>query len=222
MPKGKAISYSAGEMAWLEDNRAMVISDYYAAFQAAFDRPDVTLLNLHSLRKRMGWRTGRTGQFVKGQAAHNKGRHCEDGKGGRHPNSRATHFQAGVRQGVAAKLWKPIGTERIAKDGYLERKIHDGMPLQSRWRAVHLIEWEAANGPLPAGYALKCLDGDKMNTAPSNWEAIPRALLPLLNGGRLKKSLAFDQAPEELKPSVMLVAKVKHEVSKARKRKEAA
>ncbi|TGV30525.1 HNH endonuclease, partial [bacterium M00.F.Ca.ET.168.01.1.1] len=33
------IAYSAAEMVWLESNRAMVISDYHRAFQAAFDRP---------------------------------------------------------------------------------------------------------------------------------------------------------------------------------------
>jgi hypothetical protein len=31
--------------------------------------------------------------------------------------------------------------------------------------------------------ALKCLDGNKQNTDPSNWEAVPRALLPRLAGG---------------------------------------
>lgn len=215
--KGRAIPYSAEEMAWLEDNRLMVISDYHAAFLARFGRHDVSIVNLHSLRKRKGWKTGRTGCFEKGQTAHNKGKKCEPGKGGNHPNARRTQFRKGERRGVAVELYKPMGTERITEDGYRERKIHDGMPLQSRWRLVHLIEWEAANGPVPEGHCLKCIDGNRQNCDPANWEAIPRALLPRLAGGnRFRPVLAYDDAPAELKPVVLATAKLAHAVKKAR------
>lgn len=213
--KGRAIHYNAEEMAWLEANHLMVISEYHSAFVARFDRHDVSAMNLHSLRKRKGWLTGRTGQFAKGQAPHNKGKKCAPGKGGNHPNARKTQFMRGERRGVAVKLYKPVGTERTTEDGYIERKIHDGFPLQSRWRAVHLINWEAINGPLPKGHALKCLDGNKANTAPANWECIPRGVLARLNGGRFKKTVAYDQAAPELKPAVMLVAKLKQAASEA-------
>jgi hypothetical protein len=209
--KGRAISYNAEEMAWLEANRLMVIGDYASAFAERFGRDDVTAHHLHSLRKRKGWKTGRTGCFAKGHEAHNKGKKCAPGKGGNHPNARRTQFTKGERRGVAVKLYKPIGTERVSKDGYRERKIHDGMPLQSRWRAIHLLEWEAVNGPLPQGHALKCLNGNKANTDPSNWEAVPRALLPRLNGGnRYRGLLAFDDAPAELRPTILAVAKLEH------------
>lgn len=210
--KGRPITYSDAEMAWLEANRLMPISDYHRAFIEAFGRDDVTAINLHSLRKRKGWKTGRTGCFVNGQTPANKGKRCPEGQGGRHPNARRTQFRKGHgRSGVAVDLYKPIGTERISKDGYRERKIHDGMPLQSRWRAIHLIEWEALNGPLPEGYCLKCV-GDRLDTSPSNWEAIPRAMLPRLNGGRHKKRPAYDQVEPELRPAVMAAAKIEHRV----------
>lgn len=147
----------------------------------------------------------------------NKGVPCPPGKGGRHPNARKTQFVKGERRGVAVKLYKPVGTERLSKEGYLERKIHDGMPLQSRWRAVHLVEWEAVNGPIPEGHALKCLDGNRLNTAPSNWELIPRAVLARLNGGRHKRRLAFDDAAPEVKPILMTMAKLEHRAKQARK-----
>lgn len=210
--KGHPIPYSHDEMEWLEANRQLPIGEYRAAFVAAFKRDDVTAQHLHSLRKRKGWKTGRTGQFVPGQPAHNKGKPCAPGTGGRHPNAQRTQFRKGQRSGVAVKLWKPIGTERTTREGYLERKIHDGMPLQSRWRAVHLINWEAINGPIPAGHCLKCLDGNKLNTDPTNWELIPRTMLAHLNGGRFKSRLAFDQAPADLKPAIMAVARIKVKV----------
>lgn len=217
--KGRAIPYSVEEMAWLEENRAMVISDYHAAFVAEFGRQDVSLVNLHSLRKRKGWKTGRTGQFSKGQVAHNKGKKCPPGVGGRHPNARRTQFKKGERTGIAQKHYKPIGFERITEDGYRERKINDGPVFKDRWQLVQRIEWEAANGPIPEGYALKCLDGDRQNCDPSNWEPVPRGVLARLNGGRFRKTLPYDEAPDELKPMVMASAKLKHAISQ---RKDAA
>lgn len=213
--KGRDIPYSTAELAWLYENRLMVISDYANAFNSKFNR-DVAAKNLHALRKRKGWKTGRTGCFEKGLVPHNKGVPCAPDKGGRHPNARKTQFKKGHgRTGVAVELYKPIGTERFDKNGYRERKIHDGMPLQSRWRAVHLIEWEAVNGPVPDGCALKCLDGNKLNTSPDNWESIPRGMLPFLNGHR---GFDYDHAADELKPTILAVAKVKHARNQAKRR----
>jgi hypothetical protein len=163
-----------------------------------------------------GRTNGRQGigtRFVKGQTPPNKGKPFPTG---RLPQCAANHFKKGERSGVAIKLYKTIGAERISKDGYLERKIHDGLPLQSRWRGVHRIEWEAINGPQPKGFALKCLDGIKLNTDPSNWTLVPRAILPRLNGGngRGRKRLAFDDAPAELKPTVLTIAKLEHAARK--------
>lgn len=215
--KGRAIPYSAAEMAWLEAHRAMVIGDYHRGFCEAFGRSDVTVVHLHSLRKRKGWKTGRTGCFTPGREPTNKGQKCAPGTGGLHPNARRTQFQKGERRGVAVKLYQPIGTERLSKNGYRERKIHDGLPLQSRWRSVHLIEWEAAHGPIPAGYCLKCLSSDIANTDPANWELIPRALLPALNGGRHKRRLAYDAAAPELKPTLLAMAKLEHGARKLKR-----
>lgn len=216
--KGRSIPYSDAEMAWLEANRLLPISDYAAGFCAIFGRHDVTAAHLHALRKRKGWKTGRTGCFAKGQEPTNKGKPCPPGVGGRHPNARRTQFTAGERRGVAVKLYKPIGTERLSKEGYRQRKIHDGMPLQSRWRAVHLIEWEAVNGPVPKGHCLKCLDGDVLNTTPANWKLIPRAMLPALAGGnRYRKRLAYDDAASELKPTLLAMAEVEHRARSLRR-----
>ncbi|TYC93016.1 HNH endonuclease [Novosphingobium sp. BW1] len=215
--KGRAIPYSTAEMAWLEANKTLSISDYHAAFQQRFGRADVTAANLHALRKRKGWRTGRSGFFVKGQEPVNKGKKCAPGKGGLHPNSRRTQFKKGQMSGTAQHNYKPIGYERITEDGYVERKISDTGAARQRWRAVHLLNWEATHGPLPEGHALKCLDGNKQNTEPGNWELVHRGVLARLNGGRFRKTLPYDQAPAELKPTVMAVAKLKHAVSERRR-----
>lgn len=204
--RGRPIAYSSAEVAWLASNSRMVLTEYHREFCRLFDRGDVSASNLNALRKRRGWATGRTGRFEKGVAPVNKGKQCPPGTGGRHPNARRTHFRKGSRNGKAALNYKPIGTERVSKDGYRERKIHDGLPLRSRWKALHRIEWEAVHGPVPAGMVLKCL-GAKDNPDPSNWVLVPRALLPRLNG---RFGRAFDEAPDQLKPVLLAVSELEH------------
>ncbi|PIE15904.1 MAG: HNH endonuclease [Rhodobacterales bacterium] len=208
--KGRALTYSKAELVWLKERADLSRRELHAEFCAAFGRDDISFENLRALMKRKGWHTGRTGRFEKGRVPVNKGK-----TGCCAPGSEKGWFQTGERRGVAARLYKPVGTERLSKNGYVKRKIHDGLPLQSRWRAVHLIRWEEINGPVPKGHCLKCLDGDKANTDPSNWLAIPRALLPRLNGRWC--TLSYDDAEPELKPYILAVAKLQHAARKALK-----
>jgi hypothetical protein len=215
--KGHWIEYSAAELAWLKRNHKLVISEYFARFQKRFKRRDVTAGHLHSLRKRKGWSTGRTGCFVKGQAPPNKGKPCPPGKGGRHPNACRTQF----KKGGLPHNTRGAGHERIdEKDGYIIMIVAERNPwtgAKTRPVLKHRYLWEKANGPIPEGHALKCLDGNKLNTDPANWEPVPRALLPILNGGRHKTRIAYDEAPDELKPTIMAVAKLSHRTNAARR-----
>jgi hypothetical protein len=211
--KGRAIPYSAAEMAWLEENRLLPIAEYHAGFVAAFARQDVSAVNLHSLRKRKGWKTGRTGYFEKGHETHNKGKPFPTARD--HPNCRKTQF----RKGQEPHNTRYLGHERISVDGYVEISVAETNPhtgYNRRYVLKHVHLWEQANGPVPDGHCLKCVDSNKLNTDPSNWELIPRAALPHLNGGRHKKRLAYDQAHPEVKPAIMAVAKIKARVRELR------
>ncbi|MEQ9634791.1 MAG: HNH endonuclease signature motif containing protein [Devosia marina] len=215
--KGRHRKFSAEELAWLEANRTLPISEYFAAFVAAFPREDVRPQNLHALRKRMGWKTGRTGQFPKGNVSHNKGKRCPEGTGGRHPNARRTQF----KKGQLPHNTQGAGHERIdSKDGYVVMIVDEVNPWTgAKTRPVHkhVHLWEQKHGPVPEGHCLKCLDGNKRNTDPSNWELIPRGVLPRLNGGRATRIMPYDQAPVELKPSILAVAKIDHAIHEKRK-----
>jgi hypothetical protein len=123
---------------------------------------------------RTNGRQGIGSRFRKGHVPANKGLRRPGWARGR---MRDTQFVKGVRRGVAVTLYKPIGTERVSKDGYLERKVNDDLPLQRRWRAVHLVVWEAANGKLPAGHAIAFRNGDKADIRLDNMECITRAAL---------------------------------------------
>jgi hypothetical protein len=210
--KGTRIEYSDAELFWIADNATRPRREAHAEFVYVWDRPDVSLTNFNSLCKRKGWFTGRTGCFEKGQVPQNKGKKMPF-----HPNSAKTQFKKGGRSGRAQALYKPIGTERMTKDGYVERKIHDGLPLQSRWRAVHLIRWEERHGPVPEDHCLKCLDSNKANTDPDNWMAIPRTLLPRLNSRW--KPLRYEEAEPELKPFLLAVARLEQAASEKKKEK---
>lgn len=212
--KGRHRKYSAEEMAWLKANHKLPIADYHRAFVEAFQREDVRPQNLHALRKRMGWKTGRTGCFPKGNEPHNKGKAFP--VAANHPNCRKTQF----RKGQEPHNTRYLGHERINKDGYIEISVaetnpHTGYGRRYVHKHVHL--WTRKNGPVPEGHALKCLDGNKLNTDPSNWEAIPRGLLPRLNGGKATRVMAYDQAPDELKPAILAVAKIDHAIREKRK-----
>ncbi|OWK23941.1 hypothetical protein AJ87_26355 [Rhizobium yanglingense] len=91
----------------------------------------------------------------------------------------------------------------------------------AKTRPVHKHRWlwEKANGPIPEGHVLKCLDGDKTNCDPSNWELISREVLPHLSG---RFGFAYDQAEPEVKPAMMAVAKLKHAVKQARSKARSA
>lgn len=120
-------------------------------------------------RLRRGDNIGAKSQFKKG------GKPWNTGMKGLQIGGVGTRFQPGHVGGISVEVYKPIGTERINKDGYLERKIHDGLPRQSRWRAVHLLLWEEANGRLPSGHAIAFRDGDKRNLNLDNLHLVSRA-----------------------------------------------
>ena len=103
-------------------------------------------------------------------------------KPGHKPWNKGTHYSAPgtertrFKKGRVPSNWKPIGTERVTKDGYLERKLSDtGYPPRD-WVPVSHIEWEKHNGrPVPEGHAVVFRDGNDRNFAPANLELISRA-----------------------------------------------
>ncbi|WP_432256044.1 HNH endonuclease signature motif containing protein [Limimaricola sp. AA108-03] len=205
------ISYSEYEEVWIKVRSHLPRHELHQLFCETFRREDVSQANLTALCKRRGWLTGRTGRFEKGTKPVNKGKTMPF-----NPNSAATRFKKGQRP----HTWRGAGHEAIdPKEGYVwmivaETNPYTGAP--TRRVLKHKWLWEKAHGPIPEGHALKCLDGDKTNCAPSNWEAVPRALLPRLNG---RFGRGYDQAPEELKLTILAVAKLEHAARQARRKR---
>lgn len=207
--KGRRVKYSDVEISWLRDNCTLPIGEYHQAFCSAFNRQDVTAVGLQGMRKREGWKTGRTGQFDKGAVPWAKGKKLPF-----NANSAATQF----KKGLTPHNRRGPGHESVDEDGYIWIVTDQRNPWTgaSTWRVhKHRWLWEQTYGPVPEGMVLKCL-GDKANTDPSNWEPVPIGLLPRLNG---KSNRGYDRAPAELKPTIMAVAKLEHAAAARRKSK---
>lgn len=210
--KGHRIKYTDRQLAWLKANRKLPISEYTRQFNARFRR-DILAVNLHALRVRRGWKTGRTGCFEKGLVPHNKGK--PHPVAALNPNCRRNQF----KNGHLPHNTNYLGHERISKDGYVEISVNETNPhtgFERRYVLKHRWLWEKQNGPVPEGHALKCLDSNKLNTDPSNWECVPRAMLPRLAGGVRKSLVAYDDAPDELKPIILAAAKLAYRSKEAR------
>ena len=107
-----------------------------------------------------GGKLGQQTQFVPGQKPWNTGTHYV--AGGR---SIETRFKKGEMSGAAQRNYVPIGTLRISKDGYLERKMTDDQSLYParRWTFVHRLVWEQAHGQIPKGHMVVFRPGQFTN-----------------------------------------------------------
>jgi hypothetical protein len=215
-------SYNRAEIAFLSKNRRMNRRQLHGLFVRKFGRDDVTFFNLNDLLHRKGWQGApiQTIEFSAAEIAFLRRRQAMK-RADLHALfiqkfSRAdvTYFNIkeicrrhGLRTGRDRNT-KPLGSERVSKDGFLKIKIshvggrfhHRSYVLKHRWL------WERAYGPVPDGYKLKCRDGNKLNTDTSNWECVRNGVLRrLINRG-------YEAAPPELKPTIMAVAKLEDSI----------
>lgn len=154
-----------------------------------------TLKQVRSLTRNRGLKSGRTGQFEKGQPR-------TPGSGAKGPNR--TSFKKGCMSGAARHNYVPIGSFRVSKDGYLEQKVTDDphrAPAR-RWVGVHRLNWEAAHGPIPEGHVVSFIDGDPLNAELENLVLLSRRELVWLNKTKL------GAVPAELRPAAIATAKV--------------
>jgi len=159
------------------DLRRSVRAVYGRARLLGLSKSAEYLASPDACRLRRGDNVGAAWRFKKGHVPANKGLRRPGWAPGR---MKETQFKKGERRGVAVRLYKPIGTERI-NDGYLERKINDDLPLQRRWRAVHLLLWEATNGPVPKRHVIAFRNGDKGDIRLDNLECLSRRRLMARN-----------------------------------------
>jgi hypothetical protein len=131
-------------------------------------------------RLRRGDNIGAAHRFRPGHVPANKGLRRPGWAPGRMAQ---TQFKKGQMAGAAQKKWVPVGTEVRDDEGYLKRKISDDRTIPSRfnWRYVHVLLWAEHYGPIPPGYVVKFIDGDKKHIALDNLALLSRSDLMGLN-----------------------------------------
>lgn len=155
-------------------------------------------------------------QFKPGQPAWNKG---TKGIVGVQEACRATQFKKG-RPAAEARNYVAIGSLRLSKDGYLERKLTDDPSVAParRWVAVHRTVWSEANGEIPAGHAVVFKPGRKTTelaliTADA-LECIPRDEL-------MRRNSVHTIYPPEVARLVQLTGAINRQINKREKAEQA-
>ena len=152
-------------------------------------------------RLRRGDNVGKPYRFSKGHVPANKGVRRPGYAPGRMGE---TQF----RPGHKPQTWKPIGSERVC-DGYLQRKVTDtGYPPRD-WQPVHRLLWEEAYGPLPRGYTVSFIDGDRANVTLANLCLMSRQDLA-------KRNSMWTNYPPELARTIQLVGALKRKINNRR------
>lgn len=154
-----------------------------------------SVLSIRACTKNHSMKSGRTGQFEKGNKPWNEGT-IGVMKGS------STSFSNGH---VPANI-KPIGYERICvKDGFILIKVDEINPrtgFKGRFRHKHIVVFEETYGPVPEGHVVRLIDGDKMNCEPENLMAIPRKIHLQLN------RTGYKDVPEKYRHIALTIVKL--------------
>ena len=112
-----------------------------------------------------GSNVGMDGRFKAGHTPANKGV-----KGISHPGMIPTQF----KPGRTPHNWLPIGSERLSKEGYLQRKMTDTGYPPRYWVSVHTLLWREHHGDVPDGHVIVFKDCNKKIIEIGNLECVSR------------------------------------------------
>lgn len=138
---------------------------------------NITSRTIKSYKANNNLNSGLTGKFRKGQTPHNKGK-----KMPKEVYEKVKHTM--FAKGNVPPNHRPVGSERISKDGYIEVKVAE----PNKWRLKQRVVYEEAKGKIPEGCTIIFLDGNKRNFDIDNLRCITRSELLYLNCNGLNNS----------------------------------
>ena len=170
---------------------------YKEIMEAFFDRFGIerTSAQIKSYIGNHKLSTGLTGRFEKGHIPANKGK-----KGYCSPGSEKTWFKKGHRP----KNYRPVGSERVTRDGYVEIKVSD----PNKWELKHRVVWEEANGPINKDECLLLRDNNRQNCCIDNLILVKQADNAIIN-----KTAMSNWVGEE-KETAVNIAKISNAIKK--------
>lgn len=200
--KGALKAYTPEQKAWVKQNYPLMkLAELTDVFNRKFGT-NKTIKQIRSFTRNHKIRSGRTGRFEKGQASWNKGK-----RGVGVPNS------GNFKKGHCPHNHQPVGNEVITTDGYVRVKIAE----PKLWEFKHRLVWEKHKGPIPKDCVIFHLDGDGLNNDIANLQMITRSEMISLNHLSRTDGIKYKELPDELKPSVLALAKLKNATHKAMK-----
>lgn len=138
---------------------------------------NITSRTIKSYKANNKLNSGLTGKFRKGQTPHNKGK-----KMPKEVYEKVKHTM--FAKGNVPPNHRPVGSERISKDGYIEVKVAE----PNKWRLKQRVVYEEAKGKIPEGCPIIFLDVNKRNFNIDNLRCITRSELLYLNCNGLNNS----------------------------------
>lgn len=147
-----------------------------------------------------GINNGLTGRFQKGHVPHNKGE-----KGICIPGSEKGWFQ----KGNVPINHRPVGSERVNIDGYIEIKVAE----PDKWKLKHRVVWEEHHGKIPPNHIVIFADENKEHCDIENLRLIERGANLAMNRNGLR------HVPVEFLDTAIGIANLNVAKSKAKKKK---
>lgn len=149
-------------------------------------------------RLRRGDNFGAAYRYPKGNVPFNKGL-----KGINYPGMQATQFKPGAKP----HTWRPIGTERTSKEGYLQVKVHETGVTRHDYVAIHHLVWELHHGAIPDGYRVTFKDRNKTNITPDNLELVSISDM-------MKRNSYHNNYPKEVGQLIQLRGAVQRKINR--------
>lgn len=107
--------------------------------------------------------------------------------------TKATRF----KKGTVPPNYRPLGSERIDRDGYILIKVREGL---RGWDLKHRIIWIEKNGPIPEGHNIQFKDGNPLNCKLDN--------LYMISKSDQMSQNTIQRYPDEVKTAIRRVSKL--------------
>lgn len=138
--------------------------------------------------------TGHTGRFRKGQTPWSKGKRMQ---------TRGRMAETQFKKGNVPHNWRPVGSERVNVDGYIEIKVSE----PKKWMLKHRYVWQQHYGEIPKGSMVIFKDGNRLNTDIDNLMLITQGI-----NGRLSRLGLQDAREAEAMEEAVMIAKIQEKI----------
>lgn len=148
---------------------------------------------------------GRATRFQVGRVSPNKGRKIEEWMS---PEGIVNSSRTRFKKGQPSRNIRPVGSERVNVEGYIEIKMAD----PNKWRQKQRVVWESANGPVPDGYVVSFKDGNKLNCELNN--------LVLTTKAENLQKVSLHNYPDDVREIIHMRAVLKRHINTQKRKRD--